>query len=102
MFETETVKSDCRKDQIEQYTKIGSPVQIRADSESMNSDPIQNNRTILIRQKQMQKLSQKILLKNQNTCLSMYSGNRALHAHKNKLLVTTIIKCINHYCKLAY
>ena len=31
------------KDQIEQYTRMGSPVQTWANSESTNSDPMQNN-----------------------------------------------------------
>ena len=39
-----SVKSDYQKNQIEQYTKIGSPVQTRADSEPMNPDPMQNDR----------------------------------------------------------
>ena len=39
-----SIKSDHRKDQIEQYTMIGSSVQTRADFKSTNPDPIQNNR----------------------------------------------------------
>ena len=37
------IKSDYRKNQIEQYIRIGSPVQTEADSESTNQDPKQNN-----------------------------------------------------------
>ena len=40
-----SAKSEYRKDQIKQYTRIGTPVQPRADSESTNLDSIQNNRT---------------------------------------------------------
>ena len=46
IFELKPVKSDYRKDQIKQCTRIVSPVQIRADTESMNPDPMQNNRII--------------------------------------------------------
>ena len=37
-----SVKSDYQKDQIEQYPRIGSPIQTRADSEFTNPDPKQN------------------------------------------------------------
>ena len=40
-----SVKSDYQKCQFEQYTRIGPPVQTRADFESTNPDPIQNNHT---------------------------------------------------------
>ena len=39
-----SVKSDYRKDQFEKYIRIRSLVQTRADSESTNSDPMQNDR----------------------------------------------------------
>ena len=42
IFKTE-VKSDNREDQIEQYTRIGFSVQTRADFESTNPNPIQND-----------------------------------------------------------
>ena len=38
-----SVKSDYRLEQIEQYTRIRSLIQTRADSESMNPDPMKNN-----------------------------------------------------------
>ena len=43
MFETKIGQIWISKDQIEQYPWIGSPVQTRADSESTNPDPMQNN-----------------------------------------------------------
>ena len=38
-----SVKFEYQKDQIEKYIRIRFPVQTRADSESMNQDPKQNN-----------------------------------------------------------
>ena len=37
------IKSDYRKDLIDQYTRIGSPVQTRVDSEFTNPDPRQKD-----------------------------------------------------------
>ena len=38
-----SIKSNYRKDQIESYTRIGSPVQTKADSKFTNPNPVQNN-----------------------------------------------------------
>ena len=78
-----SVKTDYKKDQIEQYTKVGSPDQIRADSESTNPDPMQDNHIIYHKIKQIWEVIRKIQLKNLNTYLSMYFENGVLQVRRS-------------------
>jgi len=59
------IKSDYQKDQIKYYTRIGSPVQTKADSKFMNPDPIQNDR-INVRNKNTESKLENII-ENLNT-----------------------------------
>ena len=57
-----SVKSDYQKGKIEQCTRIEPPVQTKADSESTNPDPIQNNHTNNYKIKTNIKLNQRNMI----------------------------------------